>query len=171
MPNRYPEEFRGKVLDPVAAGRTVAERAVDLGIEEQTNSTRGKEQLIDTGKVVDLNSAEQAQLAATSKRIWELENEITILKRSCELLQEPHDPKPQKDYPCTWPAGCCGSPVCLLRMPSAASLGAVGASCLADRTDQCRARRLARHLRNPPGPRGVDPEAWDFTSATTSWDF
>ena len=34
MPKRYPEEFRRKVLDLVAAGRAVAQIATDLGISE-----------------------------------------------------------------------------------------------------------------------------------------
>ncbi|MEU6187546.1 transposase [Nocardia sp. NPDC047038] len=36
MPRRYPEEFRRKVLDLVAAGRPVAQVAADLGISAQT---------------------------------------------------------------------------------------------------------------------------------------
>ena len=32
MPKRYPEEFRRKVLDLVAAGRPIAQIAADLGI-------------------------------------------------------------------------------------------------------------------------------------------
>ncbi|MFR9749858.1 transposase [Nocardia sp. 004] len=36
MPRRYPEEFRRKVLDLVAAGRPVAQAAADLGINDQT---------------------------------------------------------------------------------------------------------------------------------------
>jgi hypothetical protein len=36
VPNRYPEEFRRKVLDLVAAGRPVAQVAADLAISDQT---------------------------------------------------------------------------------------------------------------------------------------
>ena len=32
MPKRYPEEFRRKVLDLVAAGRPIAQIAADVGI-------------------------------------------------------------------------------------------------------------------------------------------
>ena len=35
MPKRYPEEFRRKVLDLVAAGRPIAQIAADLGISDQ----------------------------------------------------------------------------------------------------------------------------------------
>lgn len=36
MPNRYPPEFRRKVLDLIAAGRSVAQVAADLDISDQT---------------------------------------------------------------------------------------------------------------------------------------
>ena len=36
MPKRYPEEFRRKVLDLVAAGRPIAQICADLGISDQT---------------------------------------------------------------------------------------------------------------------------------------
>lgn len=93
MPKRYPEEFRRKVLDLVAAGRPIAQIAVDLGISDQTIYGWRKQELIDTGQLSGLNRAEQAELAAANKRIRELETEVAILKRARELLREPHDPK------------------------------------------------------------------------------
>ncbi len=39
MPTRYPEEFRRKVLDLVAAGRPAAQIANDLQISDQTSTT------------------------------------------------------------------------------------------------------------------------------------
>ncbi|MGU3497941.1 transposase [Mycobacterium sp. C31M] len=36
MPKRYPEEFRRKVLDLVAAGHPIAQIAADLNISDQT---------------------------------------------------------------------------------------------------------------------------------------
>ena len=93
MPKRYPEEFRRKVLDLVAAGRPVAQIAADLGISDQTIYTWRNQELIDTGKAPGLNRCEQAELAAANKRIRELESEVAVLKRARELLREPHDPK------------------------------------------------------------------------------
>ncbi len=93
MPKRYPEEFRRKVLDLVAAGRPVAQVAADLGISDQTIYMWRKQELIDTGQQPGLSRAEQAELSAAKKRIRELENEVAILKRARELLREPHDPK------------------------------------------------------------------------------
>lgn len=93
MPKRYPEEFRRKVLDLVASGRSVAQVASDLAISDQTIYAWRKQELIDTGRLPGLSRAEQTELTAAKKRIRELENEVAILKRARELLREPHDPK------------------------------------------------------------------------------
>jgi transposase len=93
VPKRYPEEFRRKVLDLVAAGRPVAQVAADLGISDQTIYVWRKQELIDTGQQPGLSRAEQTELSAAKKRIRELENEVAILKRAGELLREPQDPK------------------------------------------------------------------------------
>jgi transposase len=90
---RYPEEFRRKMLDLVAAGRPVAQIGADLAISDQTIYAWRKQELIDTGQVPGLSRTEQSELSAAKKRIRELENEVAILKRSRELLREPHDPK------------------------------------------------------------------------------
>ena len=49
MPKRYPEEFRRKVLDLVAAGRPVAQIAADLGISEQAIYGWRRQEQIDRG--------------------------------------------------------------------------------------------------------------------------
>lgn len=93
MPKRYPEEFRRKVLDLVAAGRPIEEIAHDLQVSDQTIYGWRKQDLIDTGQVPGLSRLEQSELTSAKRRIRELENEVAILKRSRELLKEPHDPK------------------------------------------------------------------------------
>lgn len=93
MPKRYPEEFRRKVLDLVAAGHPVAQIAADLGISDQTIYIWRRQELIVTGQLPGLNRAELAQLGAANKRIRELETEVAILKKARELLREPHNPK------------------------------------------------------------------------------
>ena len=40
MPKRYPSEFRRRVLDLIAAGRSVASVAEDLGVSAQTKCDR-----------------------------------------------------------------------------------------------------------------------------------
>jgi transposase len=93
VPKRYPEEFRCRVLDLVAAGRPVAQVAADLGISDQTIYSWRKQELIDTGQQPGLSRTEQSELSLAKNRIRELENEVAILKRARELLREPHDPK------------------------------------------------------------------------------
>ena len=93
MPKRYPEEFRRKVLDLVAAGRPVAQIAADLGISDQTIYGWRRQELIDTGQLPGLNRSELCELSAANQRIRELEIGVAILKRARELLREPHDPK------------------------------------------------------------------------------
>ena len=93
MPKRYPEEFRRKVLDLVAAGCPVAQIAADLEISDQTIYAWRKQELIDTGQLPGLSRGEQSELGAAKKRIRELENEIAVLKGASELLREPNDPK------------------------------------------------------------------------------
>ncbi|MGW5517147.1 transposase [Nocardia africana] len=88
MPRRYPEEFRRKVLDLVAAGRPVAQVAADLGISDQTIYVWRKQELIDTGQLPGASRAEQTELSMAKRRIRELEQEVAILKRARELLKE-----------------------------------------------------------------------------------
>ena len=94
MPRRYPEEFRRKVLDLIAAGRPVAQVAADLGISDQTIYVWRKQELIDTGQLPGATRLEQTELPAAKRRIRELEQEVAILKRARELLKEQGgDPK------------------------------------------------------------------------------
>jgi transposase len=69
VPKRYPEEFRRKVLDLVAAGRPVAQVTADLGISDQTIYVWRKQELIDTGQQLGLSRAERTELSAAKKRI------------------------------------------------------------------------------------------------------
>lgn len=88
MPFRYQPEFRRKVLDLVAAGRSVASIAADLGVSDQTIYTWRKQELIDTGQQPGLSSVEAAELAAAKRRIAELETELAVTRRANELLKE-----------------------------------------------------------------------------------
>lgn len=69
MPKRYPEEFRRKVPDLVAAGRPIAHIAADLNTSDQTIYGWRKQELIDTGQLPELNRAELAQLSAANRGI------------------------------------------------------------------------------------------------------
>ncbi len=88
MPYRYPPEFRRRVLDLIAAGRSVASIAADLGVSDQTIYTWRKQELIDTGVESGLSSVEAAELRAAKRRIAELETELAVTRRANELLKE-----------------------------------------------------------------------------------
>ncbi len=167
MPKRYPEEFRRKVLDLVAAGRPVAQIAADLGISDQTIYGWRKQELIDTGQLPGLNRAELAELSAANKRIRELETEVAILKRARELLQGAARPK--RRYAAIATMAAEGLPVQVAcRLLSVAQSGYYAwrsrpPSARAVRhawlTDQIRAVHNASRgtLRHPAGPRRTDP--------------
>jgi transposase len=88
MPFRYSPEFRRKVLDLVAAGRSVASIAVDLGVSDQTIYIWRKQELIDTGVEPGLSWVEAAELGAARRRIAQLETELAVTRRANELLKE-----------------------------------------------------------------------------------
>ena len=87
MPRRYPSEFRRRVLDLVAAGRSVASVADDLGVSAQTVYNWRRQDAVDRGEVPGLSSAEQAELKAARRRIAQLEDELAVIRRANELLK------------------------------------------------------------------------------------
>ncbi|MGF1618686.1 MAG: transposase [Acidimicrobiia bacterium] len=87
MPRRYPSEFRRRVLDLVAAGRSVASVAEDLGVSAQTIYTWRRQDAIDRGNAAGLSSLEQAELRAARRRIAQLEDELAVTRRANELLK------------------------------------------------------------------------------------
>lgn len=89
----YPPEFRRRVLDLVASGRSVADVARDLGISEESIYTWRRQDRIDAGLVPGLTSAEKAELAAAKRRIAELEAELAVHRRASELLGKVVPPK------------------------------------------------------------------------------
>lgn len=93
MPRSYPLEFRRKVLDLIAAGRTVAAISADLGVSGQTIYNWRKQDLIDRGLKPGVASTEQAELAKAHRRIAELETELAATKRANELLKQVVPPK------------------------------------------------------------------------------
>ncbi len=87
MPYRYPPEFRRKVLDLLAAGRSVASLAADLGVSGQTIYNWRRQEMIDTGQARGLTTSDVAELVAARRRIRELEAELAVTRRANELLK------------------------------------------------------------------------------------
>ncbi len=86
MPYRYPPEFRRRVLDLLAVGRSVASLSADLGVSDQTIYNWRRQDRIDRGLHPGATSEEQAELWAARRRIVELETELAVTKRAIELL-------------------------------------------------------------------------------------
>lgn len=87
MPYRYPTEFRRRVLDLLAAGRSVVSLSEDLGVSGQTIYNWRRQDLIDRGVEPGSTSVEQAELRDARRRIRELETELAVTKRAIELLK------------------------------------------------------------------------------------
>ncbi len=93
MPRSYPPEFRRKVLDLIAAGRTVAAISADLGVSGQTIYNWRNQDQVDRGERPGVTSTEQAELTSARRRITELETELAATKRANELLKQVVPPK------------------------------------------------------------------------------
>jgi transposase-like protein len=89
----YPPEFRRKVLDLVASGRSITDVARDLGISAQSIYVWRRQDQIDKGLEPGLNSAERAELSAAKQRITQLETELAIHRRASELIGKVVPPK------------------------------------------------------------------------------
>lgn len=89
----YPAEFRHKVLDLLADGKSVASIAHDLDISDQTIYSWRRQDRIDRGLQPGLSTAENAELSKAKKRIADLEAELAISRRATELLKEETSPK------------------------------------------------------------------------------
>jgi len=74
----YSAEYRRRVLDLLAAGRSVASVAHDLDISDQTIYNWRRQDRIDRGHQPGLSTAENAELAAAKKRIAELQTELEV---------------------------------------------------------------------------------------------
>ena len=87
MPYRYPPEFRRKVLDLLAAGRSVASLSADLGVSDQTIYNWRRQDAVDRGLEPGLTSGEKEELRAARRRIAELETDLAVTRRANELLK------------------------------------------------------------------------------------
>jgi len=93
MPRSYPPEFRRKVLDLLAAGRSVTEVAEDLGISGACVYNWRKQDRIDRGEAPGLSTTELSELTVARRRISALEAELAATKRATQLLKEAVPPR------------------------------------------------------------------------------
>ena len=73
--------------DLIEAGRPVAEVAQQLTVTGQTIYNWRNQDLVDRGLRSGVSTAESIELAATRRRIRELETELAVTKRAFELLE------------------------------------------------------------------------------------
>jgi len=64
----YPAEFRRKVLDLLAEGRSVGSVAHDLDVSDQTIYNWRRQDRIDRGEVPGLTTAEHGKLSSAKRR-------------------------------------------------------------------------------------------------------
>ena len=88
MPKSYPPEFRRKVLNLLAAGRSVTGDAEDLGISGACIYNWRKQDRIDRGDLPGLSTPERAELANPRRRIHSLEAELAAERPAKQLLKE-----------------------------------------------------------------------------------
>lgn len=89
----YSAEFRRKVLDLLAQGRSVVSIAHDLDVSNQTIYNWRRQDRIDRGIQAGISSHERVELTAAKKRISELEAELAIAQRAVDILREATSPK------------------------------------------------------------------------------
>jgi len=80
----YPPEFRRRVLDLVASGRSVCRRRTRPGTSEEAVYTWRRQDRVDRGLLPGLTSVEKAELAAAKRRIAELEA-VVVPVAACRL--------------------------------------------------------------------------------------
>ncbi len=90
---RYPPEFRRRVLELLRAGRSVSEVAADLGVSTQTIYNWRRQEQIDSGLRPGVSSSDHAELIAARRRVVQLEAELAVALRAAELLREAVPPK------------------------------------------------------------------------------
>ena len=91
--SHYPRAFRRKVLDLLETGQPVKHVADDLGLSQQTVYNWRTQEAIDQGSQPGLTTSEHAKLAAARIRIRQLEQDVRILQRGRDLVEEAPNPK------------------------------------------------------------------------------
>ncbi|TXN32307.1 transposase [Lacisediminihabitans profunda] len=93
MPRPYPAEFRERALELVRSGRTVVETAELLGIAQSCLYRWKQLDLVDRGLKPDSARVESRTLAVAKARIRDLEEEVKILRKAAEAVEQVVPPK------------------------------------------------------------------------------
>jgi len=91
--SQYRRAFRRKVLDLPGTGQPVKHVANDLGLSQHTVYNWRTQDAIDQGSQPGLTTSEHAELAAAKIHIRQLEQDVRILQRGRDFVEETPNPK------------------------------------------------------------------------------
>ena len=86
MPYQYPLAFRQEFIDRMLRGESVQSLAVESGVPLQTLHRWKAQALVDAGVRKGSTSRELSDLREARKRIKELEDELRLVKDTCEIF-------------------------------------------------------------------------------------
>lgn len=88
MPRQYSLQYRERVVVPVQDGRDVRNLASEPGIAAATIYRWQRHARIDAGEIGEANSAVASGLAATKRRIRDLEAGPTSMKLAASMVKD-----------------------------------------------------------------------------------
>src|SRR5664279_6155220 len=86
MPGRYPAEVRYQVIELARSGTKVAQLAATFGMSDATVYNWLKQDKVDRGEIVGLSTEDALDLAATKRRIKQLETELAVSRKVNEIF-------------------------------------------------------------------------------------
>ena len=92
MPSRYPVEVRRQVVELTRSGTRVAQLADTFGMTQASIYSWLKQDRIDRGEAPGLSTEGQMELAATKRRIRQLETELAVSRKVNEVFIEQNLP-------------------------------------------------------------------------------
>lgn len=93
----YPPEFRRRIIDLVRSGRSVNSVAAEFQVARQSIMNWIKQEDLDSGRRDDgLTTDERKELTQLRKRVRELEEEKTILKKAAAWFARESDALPKR---------------------------------------------------------------------------
>jgi transposase-like protein len=88
MPRHYPPEVRREACERMLAGEAIKDLVDELVITIETLYRWRRQALIDTGQRPGVKSFEADPLAASRRRIQELEAELEMVKAASAIFEE-----------------------------------------------------------------------------------
>jgi transposase len=86
MPRPFPVEFRRRAVALIRAGKPITTAAVELGVSAAAIHNWVRQDQIDRGELPGITTPESIEVAKVKKRIRQLEEEVTILKKASKLF-------------------------------------------------------------------------------------